>query len=176
MWHKLNQRPTRARWVGAAVFLASVTLAPAAWAKYATQLVISAPATAKPGDSVPVTVTLTGLFKVGFIYPDAPGPGGYIILYQGNAEVGRVQINKSNTQITNQTYDVGPDGRQVIIGLGSRKDVTFTVQVPSTQGGTQYSATFTGDYYANGASAGPTTVRVGYPDITPVIVPLLLDK
>lgn len=176
MWHKFNQCLTRGRWVGAAVFLAALTFAPAVWAKYATQLAISAPATVKPGDSVPVGVTLTGLFKVGFIYPNVSGPGGYIILYQGNIEVGRVQINKSNTQITDQTYDVGPDGRQVIIGLGSRKDVTFNVTAPTTQGPVQYSATFTGDPYANSASAGPTAVRVGYPDVAPIVVPLLLDK
>lgn len=161
-----------------AILLASLLspcCAPVFAQSYPTTLTLTTSQRVKPGEAITLTATLTGKFGVGFIVPtNNSSRGGFINFYQEGQVIGRYDINKTNTQIDDRLYDVGPDGRQVIYGLGSRAIGTLTVTAPSQPGTVTYYATFAGNH-ANPSSATPVTVRVGGAQVNSAIAQLLLD-
>lgn len=161
------------------IFLVSLLAAgsmPSFAQSYPTALTLTAPERVKPGETITLTATLTGTFGVGFIVPSNNNSrGGFINFYQGAQVIGRYDINKTNTPITGRVYDVGPDGRQVVYGLGSRAVGTMTVTAPSQPGNVTFYATYAGNK-GNPASAAPITVQVGGAQIVPAVTQLLLDN
>jgi hypothetical protein len=141
---------------------------------YATSLEVTKPSTVKPGQQFQIAAKLSGLFFVKWIYPSASGQGAYILLYQGNKEIGRYRISQYNTAVTRSVTAVGPSGWNDLIGLGSETIARFNVTAPSKAQTLEYSVVYTGEKWSNSANSGVLKVKAGYPNLVPAITPLLL--